>query len=153
MFKKTEGEVTESAQLTPQPTRAPIEPGKVRAIIGPSIVIKGDLSGDEDVLVQGKLEGTIQLKKHNLTVGKEGSVKANVRAQVINIDGEVEGDLIGDERIIIHQSGNVRGNLVAPRVILEDGAKFKGSIDMDVRAEQRQSPPLRAVAEEGPKAV
>jgi cytoskeletal protein CcmA (bactofilin family) len=126
--------------------------GGVRAIIGPSIVIKGDLSGDEDVLVQGKIEGTVQLRNNNLTVGTEGSVKANVRAQVINIEGAVEGDLIGDERIIIHQSGNVRGNLIAPRVIIEDGAKFKGSIDMDTSDENRQPASLRAIKEEEPSA-
>ena len=168
MFKKNESANIEPGPPGPKPTQnspqtpaqsPPQKPpqkspgtGGVRAVIGPSIVIKGDLSGDEEVLVQGKIEGTVQLRNNNLTVGTEGSVKANVRAQVINIEGAVEGDLIGDERIIIHQSGNVRGNLIAPRVILEDGAKFKGSIDMDTPDENRQSTSLRAIKEEEPSA-
>ena len=156
MFKKNESANVEPGKPAPTPTQKPvqkstpksIEMGKIQAVIGPSIMIKGDLSGDEDVLVQGKIEGTVQLRKNNLTVGTEGSVKANVRAQMINIEGTVEGDLMGDERIIIHQSGNVRGNLIAPRVIIEDGAKFKGSIDMDTPDENRHPAPLRAVKEE-----
>ena len=87
-----------------------------------------------------------------VSVGTDGAVKANVRAQVINIEGTVEGDLMGDERTIIHQSGNVRGNLIAPRVIIEDGAKFKGNIDMDTSGENRQAAPLRAIKEEEPSA-
>jgi len=156
MFKKNESTKIETGTPAPKPDQKPTqksavkstETGKVGAIIGPTIVIKGDLSGEEDVLVQGKIEGTVQLRNNNLTVGTEGSVKANVRAQVLNIEGTVEGDLMGDERIIIHQSGNVRGNLIAPRVIIEDGAKFKGSIDMDTPDENRHPAPLRAVKEE-----
>jgi cytoskeletal protein CcmA (bactofilin family) len=67
-----------------------------------------------------------------LTVGKEGQIKATIDARAIFVEGKVEGDLKGDEQIVIHSSGDVRGNIVAPRVTLEDGCKFKGSIDMDV---------------------
>jgi cytoskeletal protein CcmA (bactofilin family) len=104
------------------------------AMIGASIRIKGELSGEEDLVIQGHVEGTIEVKKNNLTVGAQGSVKANVRARIIAVEGKVEGDLNGEERIVIKQSGDVRGNIVAPRVSLEDGAKFKGSIDMEPKA-------------------
>ena len=100
-------------------------------MIGPTIVIKGAVSGDEDLLVQGKIEGTIDLNDHVVSVGQSGKVMADINAKVVNIDGEVAGDITGIEKVVISKSGNVRGNIVAPRVTLEDGAIFKGSIDMD----------------------
>lgn len=104
------------------------------AVIGPKIRFKGELVGEEDLLIQGQVEGTIDLKDNNLTVGQQGVIKANVLAKTITIEGEVEGDIFGQERIAILASSNVRGNVVADRVTLEDGAKFRGSIDMDVEA-------------------
>ncbi len=102
------------------------------ATIGPSIQISGDVIGNEDVRIQGRVEGTINLSDNILTVGKEGQIKATVNARTIFVEGKVEGDLMGDEQVVVHNSGNVRGNIVAPRVTLEDGCKFKGSIDTDV---------------------
>lgn len=101
------------------------------AVIGPKITFKGELTGEEDLLIQGTVEGTIDLKGYQLTVGAQGTVKANLKAKIIIIEGTVEGDLIGQERIEIKASSNVKGNLIADRVTLEDGAKFRGSIDMD----------------------
>jgi len=111
---------------------------KDRAIIGPSISIKGELAGEEDLLIQGRVEGKIDLKKHNVTVGKNGRVKADIYGKVISIEGEVQGNLFGEEKIVLRQSGVVRGNITAPRVNLEDGAKFKGSIDMDSSSGDKQ---------------
>ncbi len=104
------------------------------AVIGPKIRVKGELVGEEDLLIQGQVEGTIDLKDNNLTVGEQGVIKANVLAKTITIEGDVEGDIFGQERISILASSNVKGNVVADRVTLEDGAKFRGSIDMDVEA-------------------
>ena len=101
------------------------------ATIGPSIRINGDLSGEEDVVVQGTVEGTINLKQNTLRVGQDGHVSATVHARVIDVEGKVEGDMHGDEQVVLHRSANVRGNIQAPRVTLEDGCRFKGSIDMD----------------------
>ena len=137
MFKKTENEVeTQVSGSMKEPDRPAPMPAMgsktvVHAVIGPSIVVKGELSGEEDVLIQGRVEGEVDLGQNNLIVGKEGFAKANVRARTITIEGEVEGDLFGEERVIIRQSGNIRGNINAPRVSLEDGARFKGSIDME----------------------
>lgn len=100
-------------------------------MIGPSIVIKGTVSGEEDLEIQGKVEGTIELQEHEVIVGQSGRVSADINARVVKIDGEVSGDVTGHEKVVISKSGNVRGNIVAPRVTLEDGAIFKGSIDMD----------------------
>ena len=100
-------------------------------MIGPSIIIKGEVSGEEDLLIQGKVEGTINLKDNLVSVGESGQVSADIQARVAKIDGEVTGDITANEMVVISKSGNVRGNIVAPRVTLEDGAIFKGSIDMD----------------------
>lgn len=101
------------------------------AVIGAKIKFKGELTGEEDLLIQGRLEGVIDLKGNHLTIGEQGMVKANLMARTITIHGTVEGDIIGQERIEIKSKSNVRGNLVAARVTLEDGAKFRGSIDME----------------------
>ena len=136
MWKKTEDENPESG--TPPVRKNPMEQLKERAIIGPSISIKGTLAGEEDLMIQGQVEGKIDLKNNNITVGRNGRIKADIYGKVISIEGEVEGNLFGDEKIVLRQSGVVRGNMTAPRVNLEDGAKFKGSIDMDARGEGRQ---------------
>jgi cytoskeletal protein CcmA (bactofilin family) len=101
------------------------------AVIGPSIHINGDLSGEEDLIIQGKVTGTIQLKEKSLTVGTQGQVDANVLAKSVIVEGEVKGDLYGSERVAIRKTGNVHGNIVSPKVSLEEGCHFKGSIDMD----------------------
>ena len=101
-----------------------------RATIGPTVSIKGNLTSEEDLLMEGRLEGKIEIRQHSITVGKKGQIKADIYGKVITVEGKVEGNLYGEEQLIVRQSGNVRGNIVAPRVILEDGSNFKGSIDM-----------------------
>ena len=100
------------------------------ASIGPKISFKGELSGEEDLLVQGHVEGTISLKNNHLTIGKHGTVKANIIAKTITVEGKVEGDIVGEDKVEIKATSQVTGNLKAERVTLEDGAKFRGSIDM-----------------------
>lgn len=119
--------------ITPRPTTLSSSTGSntATAVIGPKITFKGEIIGEEDLLVQGKVEGSIDLKGNHLIIGQQGVVKANLMAKTITIEGTVEGDLIGQERIEIKSSSNVKGNLIAARVTLEDGAKFRGSIDMD----------------------
>ena len=97
--------------------------------IGPSISIKGDITGDEDLLIEGRVEGMVQLRRHNVTVASSGRVTADIHGKRICIDGEVTGDLLGDE-VLIRKSGRVQGNAKAPRVTLENGCQFRGSIDM-----------------------
>lgn len=99
--------------------------------IGTSIHIKGDVTGDEDLIIQGHVEGTINLKGHNVTISNSAKVKANIEANQIIVEGELSGDMNGDEKVIIRETGNVYGNIIAPRVTLEDGAMFKGSIEME----------------------
>jgi cytoskeletal protein CcmA (bactofilin family) len=103
------------------------------AAIGASIRIKGDVTGDENLIIQGQIEGTIRVQGHNVTISKTGKVKANIEANQIIVEGELQGDMLGEEKVIIRETGNVHGNIVAPRVTLEDGALFKGSIEMEPR--------------------
>ncbi len=109
---------------------APVTSGRA-AIIGPGIHINGDINGDENLVIEGKVDGKIRLDAHQVDIGQSGRVNANITAKVIKIAGEVRGDITGTEKVIILRSGNVHGNIVAPRMTLEDGAIFKGSIDMD----------------------
>jgi cytoskeletal protein CcmA (bactofilin family) len=99
-------------------------------MIGPSITIKGDLIGEEDLLIEGCVEGKIDFRRHTVTVGKSGRIKADVFGKSITVEGEVDGNLYGEEHLVLRQSSTVRGNITAPRVSLEDGANFKGNIDM-----------------------
>ncbi|HEY8521905.1 MAG TPA: polymer-forming cytoskeletal protein [Gammaproteobacteria bacterium] len=104
------------------------------AVIGPSIHIDGDLRGEEDLLIEGEVNGTVELKHNILTIGPQGKVRADVYARAVYVEGYVEGDLYGAERVGIRKSAQVRGNITSPSVSLEDGAKFKGSIEMDPKA-------------------
>jgi cytoskeletal protein CcmA (bactofilin family) len=117
----------------PAPAPVSSEPPRrtERATIGPSIHIKGDLTGEEDLVIQGRVEGKIDLKQNNVTVGKDGKVRADIFGKVVIIEGEVDGNVFAREQAILRQSGAIRGNITAPRVILEDGSRFKGSIDME----------------------
>ena len=104
---------------------------RAKAMIGKSIKIKGEITGDENLIIEGSVEGSINLDAHEIIIGLSGNVCADVNAKVIKIEGKIEGDIVGNEKVVIAKSGDVRGNIIAPRVTLEDGARFKGSIDMD----------------------
>ena len=137
--------VAPPAVAAARPAEAPRQP-RVAATIGPSIAIKGDVTGEEDLIIEGRIEGKILLKANSVTIGRNGRVKANVYANSITVEGEVEGDLIGKDEVVIRQSGKVKGNVAAPRVVLDSGARFQGSIDM----EQQQGRPVEAKVVEKP---
>ncbi|MCR9259938.1 MAG: polymer-forming cytoskeletal protein [Pseudomonadaceae bacterium] len=100
-------------------------------MIGKTIKVKGTISGNENLVIEGTVDGSVDLPQNDLTVGESGQVVANLDAKTVKVDGQVTGDISGSEKVVISKSGRVQGNIVAPRVTLEDGAKFKGSIDMD----------------------
>ncbi len=99
--------------------------------IGQSIHIKGELTGNEDLTIEGKVEGKVFLKDHNLTVGANGKLIAEVQAKTVMVLGEVTGNITADDKVEVAATGTMRGDIQAPRVVLADGAKFKGAIDMD----------------------
>jgi len=131
----------------PQPASAPVIPpvpqeaSSVRAEavrhqekdtvnIGKSVVIKGDLTGSEDLTIEGQVEGKIELRQNILTIGANGKIKASIFAKAVIVQGEVVGDITASERVDIRDAGSVDGDLSAPRVAIADGAHFRGSIDM-----------------------
>ena len=130
----------------------PVNSGRA-AVIGPGIQINGDITGDENLVVEGKVTGKIKLPAHQVDVGQSGQVRADITAKVIKISGEVRGDLTGTEKVVISRSGNVHGNIVAPRMTLEDGAIFKGSIDMDPGEPPKPVAAKPPVKKEAPKAA
>jgi cytoskeletal protein CcmA (bactofilin family) len=159
IWKKSEVEES-AAQSQPQPQhtpavvpRSPAQPAKDRALIGPTIEIKGDLTGGEDLFVEGRIEGKIDLRQHSITIGTSGRVKADIYGHTIVVQGEVDGNIFGEEQIVLHQSSTVRGNLLAPRITLEDGSHFKGSIDMTPNTAIEAQPPQPAGSEPRPMAA
>jgi len=140
---------TKSQQDSPDPNRSDPEPssshrpnpgsGTRQAVLGPSISIKGDLAGEEDLLIEGQVEGQISFRNNTVTIGASGRVQADVYCKVIHVDGQVKGNLHGEEKVVIRKSGVVEGNAVAPRVILEDGSRFRGSIEMRGKEEPAQT--------------
>ena len=109
------------------------------ASIGKSIVINGELSGSEDLTIEGRVDGKIELKDHVLTVGPNGRIKAQVSAKAVVVLGQVTGNLNATEKVDIKENGSVEGDIVAPRVAIADGSHFRGSIDMQKKAESGSS--------------
>ena len=107
-----------------------------RARLGKSLSFQGELKGAEDLHLDGEFEGTIELGDHKLVVGPQGRVRASIRAREIVVEGKVQGSLTARERLQISRTGSVTGDLLTARIIIEDGAYFKGSIDIE-RAEEK----------------
>ena len=103
---------------------------KSMAIIGQSIVFKGELSGDEDLEIDGQVEGSVELSNNELTVGANAHLKAEVHAKSIVVVGRVNGNLTATERIEVQSTGIVEGDLKAPRLVIQEGAVLNGGIDM-----------------------
>ena len=100
------------------------------AVLGAATAFHGEIEGGEDLLILGRVEGKINVAKHSVTVGKTASLKADVVANRISVEGEVTGDLTASESVSIRASANVVGNIRAPRVAAEDGCRIKGSIEI-----------------------
>jgi cytoskeletal protein CcmA (bactofilin family) len=98
--------------------------------IGKSVVIKGELSGSEDLTIEGQVEGKIELKDHLLTIGPNGRIKAQIFAKTVIVLGEVNGNVSASEKVEIRDGGSVDGDIVSPRVAIAEGAHFRGSVDM-----------------------
>lgn len=150
MWNKPESSSAEAA--TARPLAVDRQGAALRvAGIGPSIAIEGEVSGAEDLVIEGRVDGKITVEKHSVKVAAGGRVRADVIGRSITVEGEVVGNLIAEERVEIRESGRVKGNLTAPRVILENGAKLRGSVDMRPEASGDKGPPVRgeASAKEG----
>ena len=117
--------------------------------IGKSVIIKGELTGSEDLTIEGQVEGKVELKQNVLTIGPNGRIKAQIVAKAVVVQGEVVGNITATERVDIRDAGSVDGDLSAPRVAIADGAHFRGSIDMQ---KQGAKPAEHRPAEQRPAA-
>ncbi len=146
MWKRKEDEYTNPAQPTvsgatsasvanapPRPveaSRAETNRSTEVATIGKSVVVKGELSGSEDLIIDGEVEGSIALRGQTLTVGPNGRVRANIEARNVILHGRVNGDIQATERVELRKSASLSGDISTMRISIEDGAFFKGGIDI-----------------------
>jgi len=148
MWNKREDEPVRppAPQAAPSPVGVAVR--REPAAIGPSISIVGDVTGEEDLTILGKVQGKVELPQHSVTVGESGRVDADIRAKIVSVAGEVHGNLLAGEQILIRKTATMLGNLTAPRVGLEDGCCFRGSVEMESQPEKG-----RAVAAPGARAL
>ncbi|HEY3973146.1 MAG TPA: polymer-forming cytoskeletal protein [Candidatus Sulfotelmatobacter sp.] len=106
------------------------------AQIGKSVVIKGELSGSEDLYVDGQVEGSISLKGNSLTVGPNGAIKATVEAKGVVVQGKLEGNVQASDRVDLRKSAVVTGDIATQRISIEEGAYLKGKVDIQGKAEK-----------------
>lgn len=136
MWRKEDAEGTASSESAAAsggaraPSRRTAAGTQDIATIGPSITIKGEVSGDEDLVIQGRVEGKVVLKKNAIVVGNDGCVDADLKARVVTIEGSVKGNVSGSEQVILRRSAQVDGNISCPRLTVEDGAAFSGGVEM-----------------------
>ena len=124
--------------------------------LGSSLRVKGDISGTEDLLIDGAVEGLIQLEGRKLTVGATARVTADINARDVVVYGYVKGDIRAKGRIEIKKDGSVIGNLMTAQIMIEDGADFKGSIEIDRSAAEEAEKKVAAraaAAGAGPKSI
>jgi len=107
------------------------------AHIGKSVLVKGELSGSEDLYLDGEVEGSIELPGHSLVIGPNGRVRANVHAKEVVVHGKVDGNLRATEKVELKKSALLNGDIFTQRIIIEDGAFFKGAIDIQKVAETK----------------
>ena len=136
------------APAVEQTNRAPVSAGD-QATIGKGLFIKGEVSGSESLFIDGKVEGSINLPGNRVTVGRNGQVASSITAREVVILGKVRGNITASDRVDIRAEGALTGDVAAARISIEDGAFFKGGIDIR-KAETR---PTAAVAPEPPKPV
>ena len=138
--------VTETAASAPRPVAASTAD---QATIGKSLVIKGEVTGSESLYIDGRVEGSINLAGNRVTVGRNGVVAANINAREIVVLGKVRGNLTASDRVDIRSDGSLTGDVVAARISIEDGAFFKGGIDIRKAGQSGQ----KANGEDKPAAV
>ena len=148
----TEGAARSSASApTPNPSGARRQPrneeGCNVANIGKSISIRGDLTGNEDMVIEGHVEGKVDLPNSQLTIGANGHVKAEIHAKGVVIVGHVVGNVFGLERVEIQATGKVEGDVIAPKLIVAEGAQLNGAIQMTQKGNRSAAAASEAAAD------
>ncbi len=127
-----------SAPVVSEPRAQQI--GRDNVNIGKSVIIKGELSGSEDLTIEGQVEGRIDLKDNVLTIGPNGKIKAEVFAKAVVVLGEVTGNVTASEKVDIRDNGSVDGDIASPRVAIAEGAHFRGAVDMQRQGAKAAAP-------------
>jgi len=136
-----------ASRADPAPSSsAPAKAERKEMVLGKTLVFRGELSADEDLVLQGRVEGSIHHSR-SLTIGVDGVVIGDIHAASITVEGKVEGNLYGSSSVLIGASANVQGNVVAPRVGIREGAQFNGSVDMKTSVAATAATPRAAVSE------
>jgi cytoskeletal protein CcmA (bactofilin family) len=120
-----------SAPAASQTFRSSAPTARNLAILGPGLMVKGQISGEEDLQIDGKVEGSISLKGQRLTVGQNGEIVSDVHAREVIVYGKVRGNLFAEDRVEVKKDGSVVGNITGGRVLIEDGAYLKGQIEIE----------------------
>ena len=147
MFNKKKDEYSEYEKSEPAVSTNPDVRRRKTSVIGPTLKFKGELSANEDLIIEGEIEGTIAHQDKNLTVGKEGRVKADINARTVEVYGKVEGDIHGEDIVKLAKSADVKGNIRCARIVMEDGARGSGIIDMGQKAKSATKPTSLPVGE------
>ena len=129
MFKRTEKNGPDRVSPPKIGEALPIRSRNV-SVIGPTLVFKGELTADEDLVIEGDIEGTIAHHKKHLTVGKQGRVKADIHASSVIVEGKLSGDIYSEGVVSLAKGSEVKGNIYCRRIVMEDGAYYEGKIDM-----------------------
>lgn len=140
-----------SPQPASAPGPAPRAADRAVATIGATMSVKGDMAGKEDIVIRGKLEGSVVLNDNDMVIDESGQLEGSVIAKHVLIRGAVDGEIQGLDKVTIAATGRVQGTIAAPRVVLEDGGKFKGMIDMPLEKKGAGSQPQKS-AEMSPAA-
>lgn len=119
------------ASIPPESAPKASLPSQSGSSIGRYTDVQGDIFSDENLTIDGNVEGTVTCKAKTVTLGQEGSLDGNIYAHTLHVSGRVEGNLVALEKVTIHDGANVSGTIITPNLIIEDGSKFRGSIDMD----------------------
>ncbi|MFM1603223.1 MAG: polymer-forming cytoskeletal protein [Porticoccaceae bacterium] len=121
-----------NSKSTPENTNnMKVDQSPPQAVIGAGVKMQGQIISRENIIVDGLIEGSITAEDNQVLVSDSGAVKGNIHASIILVEGSVIGDISASQSVVISASGNMIGNIESPRVTLQDGAKFKGSIEMD----------------------
>ena len=136
-FMPVDEKEEEDKTITPEKA-----PPRNTARFGSSFRLKGEMSGDEDLIIEGRFRGKIDLKNHSLLVEQTGKIKAEIRAKNVTIKGSIEGNIYASGKVFITKDGNVKGDIISPKISIMEGAGFKGSVKMEMEEGLKQLPLL-----------
>jgi cytoskeletal protein CcmA (bactofilin family) len=131
-LRKDDAPMNKKTEDKPAPAPVASTASEGLSVIGKTLFVKGEVEAAEDMLVEGRVEGSIKHTASQLTIGVSGVVNADIDAKNLVIEGTVEGNIVGAESVVIKDSADVRGNVFTARISIADGAQFSGTVDMDI---------------------